>query len=332
MRFVGIDVSHKELAVVIIANGKTTKAKTFSNTPEGHVQLIKFLHKYKEPARVCLEATGIYHFDLAVELHKAANIEVMVVNPKASKHFAEVLMKRSKTDAVDAGVLATYCQRMDFNVRQCPSQHKLDLRICSRRLVELKKQRTRAKNQLHALESSTSTPGYILEDARQAIRELDARVDTLQVHALSIIQQDSVINEMFELLLSIKGVAEVSAVQILGEILVLPGDMTARQWVAHAGLDPRQFRSGSSVMKRPRLSKAGNNYLRPALYMPALSASRWEKSVKAHYQHLVEDNGLKKIQALSAVMRKLLHAIHAMFKTRENFDGSKFCQSTPSRS
>lgn len=275
------------------------------------------------------EATGVYHFDLVVALHKAANIEVMVVNPKASKHFADVLMKRSKTDTVDAGVLASYCQRMDFKAWQCPAQNKLDLRICSRRLVELKKQRTRAKNQLHALESTTSTPGYILEDARQAISELDARIETLQDHALSIIRQDSAINGMFERLLSIKGVAEVSAVQILGEIVVLPEDMTARQWVAHAGLDPRHFQSGSSVMKKPRLSKAGNSYLCLALYMPALSASRWEQSVKAHYQHLIEDNGLKKIQALCAVMRKLLHAIYAMLKNRTDFDGSKFCQSVP---
>lgn len=107
-RFVGIDVGSKELVVVIIANGKTTKAKTFSNTPEGHAQLIKFLHKYKKPAQVCLEATGVYHFDLAVALHKADRIELMVANPKAAKHFADVLMKRSKTDSVDAGVLATY--------------------------------------------------------------------------------------------------------------------------------------------------------------------------------------------------------------------------------
>ena len=332
MRFVGIDVGSKELVVVIIANGKTTKAKTFSNTPEGHLQLIKFLHKYKEPAQVCLEATGIYHFDLAVELHKAANIEVMVVNPKASKHFAEVLMKRSKTDVVDAGVLANYCQRMDFTIWQCPSQHKLDLRTCSRRLVELKKQRTRAKNQLHALESTTSTPGYILDDARQAIGELDARIDTLQAHALTIIRQNDTINSMFERLISIKGVAEVSAVQILGELVVLPDDMTARQWVAHAGLDPRHFQSGSSVMKKPRLSKAGNSYLRLALYMPALSASRWERSVKAHYQHLIGNNGLKKIQALCAVMRKLLHAIYAMLKTQTDFDGSKFCQAAAPQS
>lgn len=113
--------------------------------------------------------------------------------------------------------------------------------------------------------------------------------------------------------------------QILGEIVVLPDDMTARQWVAHAGLAPRYFQSGRSVMKKPHLSKAGNRYLRLALYMPALSASRWESAVKAHYQHLIENNGLKKIQALCAIMRKLLHAIYAMLKTQTNFDGSKFC-------
>ena len=158
------------------------------------------MHKYKEPAQVCLEATGIYHFDLTVALHRAANIEVMVVNPKASKHFAEALMKRSKTDKVDAEVLANYCQRMDFNVWQCPSQNKLDLRICSRRLVELKKQRTRAKNQRHALESTASTPGSILDDARQAISELAARIDTLQDHALALIKQDDTINSLLKIM------------------------------------------------------------------------------------------------------------------------------------
>ena len=99
MRFVGIDVGYKELVVIIIANGKMTKPKTFENTPEGHAQLIKVLHKHKEPARVCMEATGTYHFDVAVALSKEPDIEVMVINPKASKSFADALMKRSKTDA-----------------------------------------------------------------------------------------------------------------------------------------------------------------------------------------------------------------------------------------
>jgi len=58
--------------------------------------------------------------------------------------------------------------------------------------------------------------------------------------------------------------------------------------------------------------------------MPALSATRWDMHVKAYYLHLVEDNGLKKIQAICAVMRKFLHAIHGMFKTGNPFNGERF--------
>ena len=61
-----------------------------------------------------------------------------------------------------------------------------------------------------------------------------------------------------------------------------------------------------------------------ALYMPALCATRHDPHVKAYYRHLIEDNGLKKIQAVCAVMRKLLHAIHGMLKHRLPFDGSRF--------
>ena len=112
--------------------------------------------------------------------------------------------------------------------------------------------------------------------------------------------------------------------QILAELTVLPGDMTAKQWVAHAGLDPRHFESGSSVAKKPRISKAGNKHIRQALYMPALVATSHEPNIKGYYRHLIEHNGLKKIQAICAVMRKLLHAIHGMLKTNNGFDGSRF--------
>ena len=113
MNNAGIDVSHKELVIVVSVKGKARKAKTFENTPSGHA-IVQLLSKLKGESRVCLEATGIYHFDLAAALSRAEGIEVMVINPKASHNFAKVLMKRSKTDAVDAGILAIYCERMPF--------------------------------------------------------------------------------------------------------------------------------------------------------------------------------------------------------------------------
>jgi anaerobic selenocysteine-containing dehydrogenase len=76
-------------------------------------------------------------------------------------------------------------------------------------------------------------------------------------------------------------------VHILAELAVLPEDMSVRQWVAHAGLDPRTFESGTSVHKRPRMSKVGNSHLRSALYMPALVAVQREPRVRAFYDALL---------------------------------------------
>jgi transposase len=108
MNCVGIDVSCKELVVVIRVKGKARQAKAFENTPAGHKLIIRLLSKLKGGVRACLEATGIYHFDLAVALSRTSKIEVMVINPKVAHNFAKVLMKRSKTDTVDAEILAVY--------------------------------------------------------------------------------------------------------------------------------------------------------------------------------------------------------------------------------
>ena len=112
-------------------------------------------------------------------------------------------------------------------------------------------------------------------------------------------------------------------IQLLGELLVLPADMTVRQWVAHSGLDVRQVTSGTSVHKIPRISKQGNAHVRRALFMPALVATQHEPHVRAFYGQLLAA-GKTKLQALVAVMRKLLHSIYGMLKTDTDFDGTKF--------
>src|SRR4029077_12030226 len=70
--------------------------------------------------------------------------------------------------------------------------------------------------------------------------------------ALRLIARDRELNRRFRLMLTTTGIAETSALQILGEGAVLPDMLDARQWVAFSGLDPRLFKSGKSVEKRPR--------------------------------------------------------------------------------
>lgn len=319
----GIDVGASELVVVVSKNGKTGKARTFPNDPAGHKAVVKALSK-SQAERVCLEATGIYHVDLAVVLNDAEQFGVMVVNPRAAKHYAEAAMSRTKTDSVDAGLLAKYAENMPFKPWVRPNDAFLVIRACARRLAALTKQRTQGKNQLHAWKATDTTPSFIVEDVELTIAQLDVQIERLRENALTLIAGDQPLSETLELLLSVKGIAEASAIQLMGELLILSPDMTARQWVAMAGLDPRQHQSGSSVNKKSRISKAGNRYLRMALYMPALSAARHDPHVRGYYLHLIEDRGLKKIQAVCAVMRKLLHAIHGMLRSQTQFDNTRF--------
>jgi len=324
MNTVGIDVGCKELVVVVMVKGKARKAKSFENTAIGHQSLIQSLSKLKGETKICLEATGIYHFDLTVALSRSDNLEVMVINPKAAHNFAKALMVRSKTDAIDAENLAHYAERMPFKAWERPADEYISLRAVSRRIAALNKQKTQTKNQLHALESTTETPTLVMSQAEELIEVLDRQIEALRESALVLIQQDQELKQAYILITGIKGIASASAIQILSELMILPKDMTARQWVAHAGLDPRVFDSGTSVSKKPRISKVGNKYIRQALYMPALVASRFEPNIKGYYHHLIDDNGLKKVQAVCAVMRKLLHAIHGMLRTNKAFDGARF--------
>src|SRR5690606_14295334 len=119
-----------------------------------------------------------------------------------------------------------------------------------------------------------------------------------------------------------KGVGQASAIALLAELSVLPNELKAAQVSRYAGLDVRLCQSGTSVNKPGRLSKAGDAYLRSALYMPALSAVRHDPNAKAFYEAL-QARGKKKMQALCAVMRKYLTGIWACLKLGVPFDSSK---------
>jgi transposase len=140
--------------------------------------------------------------------------------------------------------------------------------------------------------------------------------------ARELVQQDAELTRRHALLLSTPGIAETSALQLLAELHSFGVEATARQWVAYAGLDPREHTSGSSVAKKPRISRKGNSNLRRALFMPALVAAQREPHLKAFYERLLA-RGKAKRQAQVAVMRKLLCAIFGMFKHNQPFDGSK---------
>ena len=114
LNHVGIDVSAKTFTSIVDCDGKRTEAFDLANDSKGHRALIRMITKKGRRARVVLEATGVYSLDLALALHRAKRVEVMVANPRTIGQFAGASMRRSKTDALDAHIIVEFAIRMDF--------------------------------------------------------------------------------------------------------------------------------------------------------------------------------------------------------------------------
>jgi transposase len=313
----GIEISFKVL--VINLSGKAPCE--FANTPDGHQCLIRMLQLAGSEIHVCMEATGLYGLDLALALH-AAGIAFMIANPRSVRNFARAMMQRSKTDKLDAIVLREYAARMPFEPWRPPSPQALHLMAIAHRIQALTRMITAEKNRLHAASLSRALPAVVRHDLARSIQSLERALKRLTLAALELVMSDPQLARRNELLLSVPGIGVTSALNVLAEILRLGPDCGVRQWVAFAGLDPRHYTSGTSVAKKTIISKSGNAHLRRALYMPALVTVQHEPHFRGFYQHLVA-RGKTKLQAIVAVMRKLLHAIYGMFKHNQLFDGSK---------
>jgi transposase len=121
------------------------------------------------------------------------------------------------------------------------------LRSIVRHVESLSAQSAQNQNRLHAAQGSSSTPGCIVEDLKRSVASLELRIYKLRREAVTIIRQDELLRQRFDLLVSIPGIAQVSAMQLLAELSTLPSDLTVREWFAHSGLDPAHEISGTSL-------------------------------------------------------------------------------------
>ena len=297
-----------------------TAAKSFLNNPAGHQKFITWVSHDGYSAKVCMETTGVYSFLLAMTLHQADDIDVAVVNPRAIKSFAAARMQRGKTDDLDAETILEHLIRMPFEPWHPPSELVLELQLLNRRILQLTTEQRREKSRLHAADRMGKHGLFLVNDIEVNLRHIQRRIEQVEERIELLIAETDELTEQLNQLTSITGIAKKTGPRILAELSSLPSDMTARQWVAYAGLDPRPMESGSPVKPR-RISKLGNRYLRDALYLPALVASQRDEHVNAYYVHLL-DRGKKPKQAIVAIMRKLLLAMWSM--SGQMWQGEKF--------
>ncbi len=321
--FIGIDISAKTFDLVTRKQGKPQKSISYEQSFEGHQKCLQYLNKIK-PSSIVMEATGVYYLDLAMLLFDA-NLPISVINPASFKKFAELTLTQSKTDAIDAALLAEFAERMQPRLWVAPSSEHIALKDLGRQIQRLTRDSTKAKNRLHALKSKSTTMKLLIEDIEDiedSIQHYLMRIAKLTAAAVELIKNNKNLNRAFTNMQAAKGIAQASAVSILAEFVVLPKTMKAKQVSRHAGLDVKLTLSGTSVRGSSRISKAGNAYLRSALFMPAMSAAQHDENARAFKEVLV-GRGKKKIQANAAIMRKYLTGLWAVYQSGEAFDSAK---------
>lgn len=318
--WLALDIGSKRHAWACEIHGKRENG-TVENTAKALQGFLKGRLRQGVALRVLVEATGVYYLDAALLAH-ALGAQVMVINPRTAHHFAKALNQRNKTDRLDAAMLLECLQRMPLQAWQPPSKAYLQLRSYGRFLVQLTEANTTHKNRLHALSSTAGSPRLLRLELQHIIADTDKRIARLHTQAIALIRKDASLTERFDALCTAKGIADVSAISILSELITLPTTLSSRACVSYAGLDPRIFESGTSVHKPARISRHGNAYLRRALFLPAQSAAQHDPRAKAFKERLIA-RGKKPMQAIVAIMRKMLTALWAIMKNPASYDSSR---------
>jgi transposase len=317
MDYLGIDLAKLTFDATLLTASGEQHYQSFPNTPEGFSQLQSWLTQHGvTQLHACMEATNIYWEALATWLY-AQGHTVSVVNPARIKGYAQATMQRNKTDKLDSAVIACFCRTHRPSAWQPLSDEQRRLRALVRHREDLLQTQLQQTNRLRdttdtlvvaSLQTVLETIGSQLKAVEQAIKE------HLAAHAE--------LRTNLELLTSIVGIGMITAAKLLAEFGDIEQYESAKAAAADAGLTPSTFESGTSVRRRPRMSKLGKAGIRGALYWPALTAMRRCPSVKAYAERLAARGKAKKV-VICAVMRKLVHIIYGVLKHRAPYDPSK---------
>lgn len=320
MKYLGIDVSKEKLDCCLLRDAAETKRKTkvVANSPTGLAILISFVEKEgvaPDELHAIMEGTGVYH-QLAAETLCDAGMTVSIVNPAQVKDFGRGMAVRTKNDTKDSFVLARFGALLQPAPWAPPSPAARQLQAYIAREDAIKKDIQREQNRK---EKSVigRTPDDVLASIDETIDFLDAQLKAIQKKIATHIDKHPDLKDDMKLLTSIPGVGPETGHHMLS-VMHTHHFQSAEQLAAYLGLVPVERQSGTSLHARPKLSKAGPKTIRAALYMPAVSALKWNPHILALKERLAA-KGKPPMAIIGAAMRKLVHLCFGVLKTRTKY-------------
>lgn len=316
VRYIGMDV-HREFAqIAIVEDGLLRDAGRIGVTPEA---LRVWADTLAADDHVALEATG--NSDAIANLLTPLVGRVVVSNPSKTRAIAEA---KVKTDKVDSRILAQLLAADFLPPVWLPDDRTRALRRQVMRRAHLVRQRTRIKNQVHAILTRNLAPTPPVSDlfgkagrhwlAQQPLpadeqatvaallRQLDFHGDELAIVDTEL-AAEALGDTAVAHLMTIPGVDAIAGIAIVAAVGDFSRFDSPDKLVAYVGLNPRVRQSGNSAPVHGRITKAGRAHVRGVLVEAAWSASRAPGPLRAFYQRIKTRRGFQK--AIVATARKM---------------------------
>lgn len=323
---IGIDLSKDKFDVCFsnISDDFSIKIKgsrKFSQNKAGFESFLKWTKKFQIeefPLIFIMEATGVYHENLCWFLYQNKR-ELSVVVPSKAKKFIESTDYKTKNDSVDAKALAQFGLERKLRLWKPLSESTYKLRHLTRELHSLNEERTAVKNKIHAYQYSAFCEKSSLKRLESRLSFIDKQIVAVKKAIDTLIAKDKKLQKKVNCFTSIKGVGVLTAANVIAETDGFSLIESQGQLVSYAGLDVVKKDSGKkkSVGK---ISKRGNKYLRKSLFMPSFSLVTHNVPVFKNLHSRLIKKGSTPKQAYTAVQKKLLVTLWALWKKEEEFD------------
>ena len=327
-RSVGMDIGKDFIYLCvknqdIETNVSIKSTTTYSNTSRGWEAISKYLKKHLSdglPYKIILEATGIYHENIAYYLHDLG-YEICIILPKQSYYFAKSINMKSKNDNNDSKMLAQMGIEKFGTIKKwnAPSATMKQLRQLTRHRRQLVDHCTQYKNQKHSLEHSHQPNSIVLVSVNRQIEFLDEQISGLEKQIKLCVESEPELEQGIQNICTIKGFSLTSAAVIVAETYGFELFTSIPQLVSYAGYDVIENQSGKRTGKT-KISKKGNSNIRAALFFPALVTVKHTGEFKSLNARIYERNPKVKMIGYVAVQRKLLVLAYTLYKNNDTYD------------
>ena len=318
--FLGIDVGKVDLFCHLLGPAEVTACR-FDNSEKGIANLLAWLDSQGAPIEItaCLEQTGHYGFKVSKSLHQHQIHSLFLVNPRQIKAFGQQKLRRNKSDTADAKLIARFLQSEHAELR--PWQPRS---IENERITELSRYTESIVREVAKLKTKceAAREPAILRSLKRRIKMGEKEIADLRARITKMIRSKKALKNDHDLISSIPGMGEVTCQIMIAELPEISHFKSARELAAWAGVTPCHFVSGTSGRSTTPITKIGSANLRRALFMPAMNARVFNPLLKEFGDRL-QENGKKKKQIIIAIMRKLIHQIYGILKSREPYNPEK---------